>query len=141
MFSVLNQEEIDIIVGAMEECTFEPNEWVIKQGESGNILYVIEEGELDCFKRFSKDGENTYLKTYHPGEAFGELALLYNAPRAASIQAKTKCLLWSLDRECFNVIVKDAQRRKREKHESILEKVKIFDHLDPYERSRLGDVT
>lgn len=49
--------------------------------------------------------------------------------------------MWSLDRECFNVIVKDATRRKREKHEDILEKVKIFDHLDPYERSRLGDVT
>lgn len=67
--------------------------------------------------------------------------MLYNAPRAASIKAKTDCLLWSLDRECFNVIVKDATRRKREKHEDILEKVKIFDHLDPYERSRLGDVT
>lgn len=120
MFSVLSEEEINIIVGAMEECRFEAGDWVIKQGESGNILYVIEEGELDCFKRFSKDADNTYLKTYHPGEAFGELALLYNAPRAASIQAKTKCLLWSLDRECFNVIVKDAQRRKREKHENIL---------------------
>lgn len=76
-----------------------------------------------------------------PGEAFGELALLYNAPRAASIKAKTDCVLWSLDRECFNVIVKDATRRKREIHEGILEKVKIFDLLDPYERSRLGDVT
>ena len=46
---------------------------------------MVEEGGLDCFKRFTKDGENKHLKVYYPGESFGELALLYNAPRAASI--------------------------------------------------------
>lgn len=48
------------------------------------------------------------LKEYGPGEAFGELALLYNTPRAATITAKTNCVLWSLDRETFNYVIKDA---------------------------------
>ena len=48
------------------------------------------------------------LKTYEPGDAFGELALLYNAPRAATIKAKSDCVLWVLDRMTFNFIVKDA---------------------------------
>jgi len=43
-----------------------------------------------------------------PGDAFGELALLYNAPRAATITAKVDCILWSLDRPTFTNIVKDA---------------------------------
>ena len=47
--------------------------------------------------------------------------------------------MWALDRECFNVIVKDAARKKREKYEEVLEKVKILEDLDPYERSRVGD--
>jgi cAMP-dependent protein kinase regulator len=51
---------------------------------------------------------DTYLKTYESGESFGELALLYNAPRAASIKAKNTCNLYELDRETFNHIVKDA---------------------------------
>ncbi len=42
-----------------------------------------------------------------PRKAFGELALLYNAPRAASIICKTKCVLFKLDRDTFNNIVKD----------------------------------
>lgn len=70
---------------------------------------MIDAGELDCYKRLKKtDNEDTFLKTYNPGESFGELALLYNAPRAATIKAKTASILFSLDRSTFNHIVKDA---------------------------------
>jgi len=59
-------------------------------------MYVIDKGDLDCYKKFNKDGEDTHLKVYHPGETFGELALLYNTPRAANIIAKTDCTLFRL---------------------------------------------
>jgi len=111
----------------MEEVRFKKGEWVIKQYEEGNVLYVVDDGVLDCYKKYKKDAENVFLKEYHPGEAFGELALLYNAPRAASILAKTDCTLFSLDRETFNHIVKDAARKKREKFEDTLKKVTIFE--------------
>ena len=79
------------------------------------------------------------MKEYHPGEGFGELALLYNAPRAATITAKTDCIVWRLDRDTFNHIVKDAAARKREKFETFLSSVKIFQSMDPYERSQIAD--
>lgn len=74
------------------------------------------------------------MKKYDEGDAFGELALLYNAPRAATITADTSCILWSLDRDTFIHIVKDASRKKREKYEKFLERVKILETLEPYER-------
>ena len=61
-------------------------------------MYVIDNGELDCYKRFPNTNEDKHLKVYKPGEAFGELALLYNCPRAASIISKTDCTLFELDR-------------------------------------------
>lgn len=83
-------------------------------------------GELDCYKRFSKDAENTHLKVYYPGESFGELSLLYNAPRAASIQAKTESITFALDRATFNNIVKDAAMKKRMKYETVLKSIELL---------------
>jgi len=79
------------------------------------------------------------LKKYQAGDAFGELALLYNAPRAATIIADNDCLLWVLDRETFNHIVKDSSRVRREKYEAFLTKVKILESMAAYERSVLSD--
>lgn len=140
MFSALDQKEKEIVINAMEEKKFKANDWVIRQGEDGDNLYVVEQGTLKCFKRFNKnDAEEKYLKTYVPGESFGELALLYNAPRAASILAESDCILFALDRECFNHIVKDAAMKKREKYEDFLLKVELLQSMDPYERIKIAD--
>ena len=79
------------------------------------------------------------MKEYKPGEAFGELALLYNCPRAATITAVEDSELWSLDRKTFNHIVKDASSKKRQKYEAFLQKVKILETVEPYERQVLCD--
>jgi cAMP-dependent protein kinase regulator len=112
---------------------------VIRQGEDGDNLYVVDSGELDCFRRFTEKGEDKFLKTYVGGESFGELSLLYNAPRAATIKAKTNAILFSLDRDCFNNIVKEAAVKKRIKYEDFLSKVELLDQMDSYERSQVCD--
>lgn len=64
---------------------------------------------------------------------------MYNAPRAATIVANEECLLWKLDRETFNHIVKDAANKKRAHYEEFLSKVTLFSTMEPYERSKLSD--
>lgn len=69
----------------MEHKEYEAGEMVIKEGEDGDNVFIVEEGKLKCTKKDKKTGEDVFLLEYHKGMAFGELALLYNAPRAASI--------------------------------------------------------
>lgn len=102
-------------------------------------MYILEDGKLDCTKVFVKGDAPTFLKEYVPGEGFGELALLYNAPRAATITSKSDYVIWKLDRDTFNNIVKDAAAKKREKYDNFLSQVEILSTLDTYERSKLGD--
>lgn len=137
MFKALAREELDIVIDAMAEQTFKAGETVIKEGDAGAVLFVVESGSLDCFKQI--DGADKHLKTYEPGEAFGELALLYNAPRAATIIAKTEAHLYELDRNTFNHIVKDAAQRKRDKYEDFLSSVSILQSIDNYERGKIAD--
>lgn len=49
----------------------------------------MDQGELECYKKFKADEDEKFLKCYVGGESFGELALLYNSPRMASIKART----------------------------------------------------
>ena len=139
MFSRLNEKEKKIIVLAMQNKSYTSGEVVIKEGDEGNELFVVDSGTLDCTKTNSETGEEIFLKTYVPGEAFGELALLYNAPRAASIVAKETCSLFSLDRESFNHIVKDAAVRQRKQYYDFISNVDILESLDDYEKNKICD--
>lgn len=139
MFSRLEETEKQKVVLAMVEKKAATGETVIREGDEGKELFIVDEGSLDCTKLNKESGQEVFLKTYYPGEAFGELALLYNAPRAASIVAKEECTLFCLDRESFNHIVKDAAVKQREKYYNFISKVEILDSLDDYEKNKICD--
>ena len=139
MFTALDQKEFEIVVDAIEEVKGAKGENIITEGEQGDCMYVLESGQLECTKVFKGNAASTHLKDYEPGEGFGELALLYNAPRAATITSKSDYVCWKLDRDTFNHIVKDAAAKKREKYDNFLQSVEILQTMEPYERSKLGD--
>lgn len=81
---------------------------VINQGEIGNEFFVIESGEADCLKRLDQDGPNASEKlvaTCKEGDFFGELALLKDAPRAATVKAKTPLSVVKIDRPTFKRMI------------------------------------
>lgn len=72
MFKNLEEKEQEIVVNAMEEKTFKKDEEVIKQGDDGDVLYLVYSGTLNCFKKEKDKEEDTFLVTYKSGQAFGE---------------------------------------------------------------------
>jgi len=80
------------------------------------------------------------VKTCGQGDLFGELALLYNCPRAASVVSRTQSTVWELDRETFNNIVMAAVQRKRTKYNSMLRRVSLFANISEGEMANIIDV-
>mmetsp|Transcript_50436 Transcript_50436/g.107086 ORF Transcript_50436/g.107086 Transcript_50436/m.107086 type:complete len:406 (-) Transcript_50436:133-1350(-) len=138
LFSSLETTDFNIIIGAMKEVNVPEQEAVIRQGDDGDFLFVIEKGEFDCMIKFP-DGTEKVVKTCVPGDVFGELALLYNCPRKATVQSKEPSVCWQLDRDTFNNIVREAAQKKRERYDLFLAKVPLLQSMDTYERGQLAD--
>lgn len=137
----------------MFETCFKDGEYVIKQGEPGDNFYVLADGTAECFVQKGTDEQPVLVKTYQVqdvlcmattngpllnsfavqvGESFGELALMYNSPRAASIRAKGPIRCWAMDRVTFRRVLMDTTSEKRRLYEGFLGDVKLLASLDRY---------
>merc|ERR1711904_413794 len=95
--SHLDERERKEVFDHMSEETYDAGTVVIKQGSDGNSFYVVDEGELEVFVT-SSDGNRIKVQHLKSGGSFGELALIYNNPRAADVIAITNVKLWVIDR-------------------------------------------
>ncbi|XP_006108722.3 cAMP-dependent protein kinase type I-beta regulatory subunit-like, partial [Myotis lucifugus] len=87
------------IFDAMFPVTHIAGETVIQQGDEGDNFYVVDQGEVDVYV----NGE--WVTNISEGGSFGELALIYGTPRAATVKAKTDLKLWGIDRDSYRRIL------------------------------------
>lgn len=137
LFRSLDVELMQEVLDAMFERKVDPGEHVIDQGDDGDNFYVIDEGKYDIFVQV--DGQPKLVGNYENKGFFGELALMYNMPRAATIVATSEGSLWALDRNTFRRIVLKTAFLKRRAYESLLESVPMLKALDLYERMNVAD--
>lgn len=137
LFRSLDAEQMQEVIDAMFEKKVGPNEHVIDQGDDGDNFYVIVSGTYDIYVKI--DGDDKCVGSYDNEGSFGELALMYNMPRAATIVATSEGQLWAMDRSTFRRIVLKNAFNKRKMYESLLENVPMLKTLEPYERMNVAD--
>ncbi|XP_076447637.1 cAMP-dependent protein kinase type II regulatory subunit-like isoform X1 [Babylonia areolata] len=137
LFRSLDQEQMQEVLDAMFEKAVQPGEHIIDQGDDGDNFYVIDSGTYDIF--VDVDGKPKNVGNYDNAGFFGELALMYNMPRAATIIASSCGTIWALDRTTFRRIVLKTAFQKRKKYETLLESVPLLKSLDLYERMNVAD--
>lgn len=147
LFSHLDDEQFHTVLDALAERPIPAKDIkVITQGDAGDYFYVVEKGEFDIYIHSSgtvqpgEGGMGNKVASIGPGGSFGELALMYNAPRAATVVSTVpKCTLWALDRVTFRRILMDSAFQRRRMYEAFLEEVPLLSSLKPYERSKIAD--
>ncbi|XP_057296324.1 cAMP-dependent protein kinase type II regulatory subunit-like isoform X2 [Hydractinia symbiolongicarpus] len=137
LFKNLDAEELNQVLDAMFERKTTPGEHIIDQGDDGDNFYIIDRGVFDIYVKI--DGNNKKVGAYNNKGSFGELALMYNTPRAATIVASSEGIIWALDRVIFRKIVLKAAYNRRRMHEGLLEKVPMLKHLNEFERMNVAD--
>uniref|UniRef100_A0A060T2H1 cAMP-dependent protein kinase regulatory subunit n=1 Tax=Blastobotrys adeninivorans TaxID=409370 RepID=A0A060T2H1_BLAAD len=133
LFKYMDEESIREVLGALQEKKVNNGTNIITQGEEGDYFYIIESGSVD----FYKDGEK--VNSSGPGSSFGELALLYNSPRAATVTATTDCVLWALDRVSFRHIILEQSANKRAMYMGFLREVPLLKDLNSAALAKLSD--
>lgn len=123
LFSSLDQGEIDEMIDVMAMVTTQGGDDVISQGTAGNCFYVLESGSCDIVV------DNELVGKYNSGDAFGELALLYNCPRAATIRATTGCILWTVERTMFRKIMATTASATQLARVNFLKNVELLQRL------------
>ncbi|KAF9222082.1 camp-dependent protein kinase regulatory subunit [Gyrodon lividus] len=166
IFRDLDEEQETGVLNAMQERHVNKDEVVIRQGDVGEYFYVVESGLFHCYvhpgplpptwlvddpsstnssqpKKFLQPGYHPVygrkVAECKPGNSFGELALMYTHPRAATVQAIEPSTVWALDRMTFRPIILKAAHRRRTMYEQFLSSTPLLSSLEPGERSKIAD--
>jgi len=147
LFSHLDDDSSSLVLGALVEKPIPAKDIkVIIQGDAGDYFYVVERGVFDIYVNPAghvtpgPQGMGNKVNSIGPGGSFGELALMYNAPRAATVvSTEANSTLWALDRVTFRRILMDSAFQRRRMYESFLEEVPLLSELTLYERSKIAD--
>jgi len=137
-FKKCDFDQLDQLFKAMFEKVCVPGNVIIKQGDDGDNFYIIESGAYDI-SILMPDGEDKVVATLKDKGFFGELALLYNCPRNATITAATDGVLWGLDQKTFRRVIVTATAKKRKVFEDLLMSVSMLESLSPNELISLTD--
>lgn len=139
LFSALETAQKQEVYDAMFEKSVASGEALINEGAEGDFFYIVESGEFDVFTQNNPAGPEVPVFHYGPGGSFGELALMYNAPRAATVKATTDATVWGLDRNTFTHIIVNTNRQKARLEETVLLKVEAFKEISDGERAAVAD--
>eukprot|EP01051_Picozoa_sp_SAG22_P013519 SAG22_NODE_1525_length_4227_cov_3.189196_2_plen_886_part_00 len=124
LLSALNEEELTTIADALKVMNFTDGQEIIKEGDDGDAMYIMIEGTSRATKNGVKadDGELKVLMEYEKGEWFGELALIADQKRGASIHSVGDVQVLWLPRKTFEDVLgkcQDILKRNKEMYDQI----------------------
>lgn len=106
LFDGLKTNEIENIAKHLSFIELSKDEILFREGEKGNCVCFVVEGTLDVIKQ-SLTGESVIITALHRGRSIGEMSVIDDFPRSATVKARTQVKLVILTREGFDLLLKE----------------------------------
>jgi CRP-like cAMP-binding protein len=105
LFEMLSEAELEVLAELSRARRFASGELVFREGDAGDALFVLAQGEVEVLAR-AAGGDDRTLATLAPPEAFGEMSLIDREVRSATVRARTDCVALQLGAENFTAFRK-----------------------------------
>lgn len=137
LFASLAAAQMAMVVDAMTPLDAVVGQAVIIEGDTGDYFYVVESGEYEVFLK--KAGDKA-VHTYKNGSAFGELALMYNTPRSATVRCTVPGRLFALERNVFRGILMSVHKEESLGVTGFLKSISLLAALTDEQREAVAEV-
>ncbi|CAG9321711.1 unnamed protein product [Blepharisma stoltei] len=131
LFNSLPRQNVELVIEQMKFYEMGPREFVFEQGQPGNNFFIISAGRVEIIVNGQSKG---FLGK---GKCFGELALLHDSVRTATIKTIERARLWGIGRQAFRSAVESVNARKYEENKQFLESIPILNLLTEDQKESL----
>ncbi len=105
IFSRMNAAEIRLVAKHMNVIELQPGETLFEESDRGSFMCFIARGTLDVIKQPSGADREIVITTMRPGQSIGEMSVIENLPRSATIKARDKVQLFILSQAAFDLVL------------------------------------
>ncbi|CAG9317455.1 unnamed protein product [Blepharisma stoltei] len=131
LFNNLPRENVELVIDQMKLFEMGPREFVFEQGQPGNNFFIIALGRVEIIVNDQPKGFLT------KGKCFGELALLHDSERTATIKTVERARLWGIGRQAFRSAVESVNAKKYSENKQFLESIPILNLLTEAQKESL----
>jgi signal transduction histidine kinase len=152
-FPGIEPQEVEEVIANCKINSYPPGTVLCREDQIESTFYMILEGDVEVTKLIDRT-EMRLLKTLGAGDFFGEMALIHNAPRAATVTTKSNVVVLELDKEGFNrvlqrsssiamAMVKEISNRLRQNDQMAIEdlRVRAAELAEAYQKLAEQDLT
>jgi ATP-binding cassette subfamily B protein len=122
ILSILDEESLKAVAGLFVTEHYPQDRVIVHEGDPGDRFYIIVRGRAEVFKT-GPSGSETRMAVLEDGDYFGEIALVRNVPRTASVRTLSDCIFLSLTGEQFIRMMEQSPKMREEIEHAMLERV------------------
>lgn len=131
IFTSLSEENRGTLISQMKHYTLAPKELVFEQNQPGVNFFVVASGQLEVIVN------SRQVNLLNTGDSFGELALLHDTARSATIVTTERTTMWGLDRKTFRSAVESVNAQNYQENKRFIDTVPLFHILTPIQKENL----